>query len=586
MIKYKCNNECTRKGMIPKMNSAFFKEFFKVFKVARKEFIYRFIDAVFIRGFLLILPILLSYIIGSISKNEISKAVILVIASIFVTALYRVFECLGSRDYHRLYKKIYSYYNSLAIDKTNENSVFSLSRFTLGQYSNMLTTDVDTISAFFSNLVLRFVQILEFLVIYVYFFSIDKVLFITVILLSIVILYLIPKTNHTITPLNNKRKEEQDKQVVATHEYFLTTKEIKSFNLFDIISSKTKKQTHKYLEANAKYINRYDYNNHAFLLSIEIVRLLSILYSIHLVTVGKLGIEMILIIYNYYQKIVDNFSTILTINVDLTNFGISLQRFNHLLEFSKPKSKFPYKIDESVFKGEICFEKILYGYRHDPILNGVSFRVRPNSISVITGKDSSGKVGISNLLLKFNQQHEGTITIDGINIQDIPDDDYFKMISLVREQPVFFNASIKENLIVIENDFEKVKKICKELGIDDEISSLPKGYDTMMDANITISTSTKQMIAIARVLLKDSKILVFDEALGVLDENSQNIIMEKLKKLKVNHTILIISHDKNVLKEAERIIVLDEHKVAEIGTVKELVEQKGKYFEMFEAQSA
>ena len=566
------------------MKSAFFKEFCKVFKVAKKEFILRFLNAVIIRGILLIIPILLSYIIGCISKNEIAKAVILVVISMFVTVLYRFFECVGSRDYHRLYNKIYSYYNSLAIDKTNENSVFSLSRFSLGQYSNMLTTDVDTISAFFSCLVLRFVQVLEFLVIYIYFFSIDKLLFITAVILSLVILHMIPKTNHTIADLNTKRKEEHDKQIVATHEYFLTNKEIKSFNLFDIISSKIKKQTYQYLSANAKYSNRYDYNNHAFLLSIEMMRLFAILYSIRLVAVGKLGIEMILIIYNYYQKIVDNFSTILTINGELTNFNISLQRFNHLIEFSKPKSKFSKKMDESFFKGEICFENILYGYRHDPILNGVSFRIKPDSFCVITGKDSSGKAGISNLLLKFNEQHEGAIMIDGIDIREIPDDEYFKMISLVREQPVFFNASIKENLITIENDIEKVKKICKQLGIDNEITGLPKGYDTMMDANIEISASTKQLLAIARVLLKDSKILVFDEALGILDEKSQKIVLNILKKMKKNHTIVVISHDKNVLKEAERVIVLEEHKLAEVGTVDELIAQKGKYYEMFETQ--
>ena len=270
------------------------------------------------------------------------------------------------------------------IDKTTENSIFSLSRFSLGQYTNMLTTDIDTISLFCANSVLRFVQILEFFVIYVYFFSVDIYLFISVVLLSLFILCLIPKLNKTVEKLNNEKKIEQDKQTVATHEYFSTIKEIKSFNLFDKISIKTKAQTKKYLYANAKHINRYDYNNHSILLLIEIFRLLSIIYAIYLITNGAMEIGMLLIIYNYYQKIVDNFSTLLTINVELTNYKISLTRFNHLIEFSKAREQNANLIDKNIFKGQIDIKNILYGYRHDPILKNVSLTVEPNTITAIT----------------------------------------------------------------------------------------------------------------------------------------------------------------------------------------------------------
>lgn len=488
-------------------------EFKKSFKVAKKEYLLRFINSIFIRGILLVIPVLLSYIIEYVTKGEISKAILLVIISIVVTIIYRISECLGSKTYYKLYNKLYNHYNSLGINKTNENSIFSLSRFTLGQYTNMITTDVDIISAFFSNLVLRFVQILEFLVIYVYFYSIDVYLFTSVVLLSYALLLLMPKLNKKVEKLNSIKKSEQDKQIVSTHEYFLTTKEIKSFNLFEKISSRTKKQTKDYLNSNTKYINKYQCNNYGILLIIEIFRLLSVLYAIYLITKGHLEIGMLLIIYNYYQKIIDNFSTLLTINVDFANFKISLERFGHLIEYSAPKLAFNYTINEEIFKGKIDFQNILYGYRHDPILKDVSFTINPNTLTVITGKESSGKSGIANLLLKFNRQHEGNILIDNININDIPEDEYFKIISLVREQPIFFNTSIKENLTLIEPNFDKIVAVCKELGIHDEITKMPNGYDTIIDENSNISTTIKQVIAISRILLKNSKILLFDEAL-------------------------------------------------------------------------
>ena len=550
------------------MQISIWKEFNKNFKVAKKEYIIRFINAIFLRGILLVLPVLISYTIEDVSKQKISSAIFLVFVSIIITIIYRLGEWWGSHAYYNLYNKIYSYYNSLGIDKTNENSIFSLSRFTLSQYTNMLTTDVDIISSFFANSVLRFVQILEFLVIYIYFFTLDFYLFLFVVLLSVVTLLLIPKTNKQVEKLNTTRKVTLDKQVGATHEYFQTTKEIKSFNLFEKISSHTKNSTKDYLNANANYINKYNFNNYAFLLVIEIFRLLSVLYAIYLVTNGNMEIGIILIIYNYYQKIIDNFSTILTINVDTTNLKVSLERFNHLIEFSKPKEELNYTINNDIFIGEIKFENILYGFRHDPILNDVSLNIKPHSITVITGKASSGKSGISNLLLKFNRQHEGNILIDNININDISDDDYFKIISLVREQPIFFNTSIKNNLTLIDPDFDNIINVCKLLGVHEEIISLPNGYDTVMDENCTISTSTKQILAIARVLLKNSKILVFDEALGILDETAQNRVLKVFQDLKKSHTILLISHDKNVLKEADEIILLDKNKVVETRYIK------------------
>lgn len=562
-----------------------FKEFKKTFKIAKKEYLIRLLNALIIRGLLLVLPVLISLAIKDISNGNLKSSLFFVIMSIVITILYRLCECWGSYAYHALYKKIYSYYNSLGINKTNENSIFSLSRFTLGQYTNMLTTDVDIIAAFFSNNVLRFVQVLECLVIYLYIFSLNIYLFISVIILSAIILYIIPKTNKNIEKLNNKRKNEQDAQIVSIHEYFSTTKEIKSFNLFNSISERPKNATKEYLKANANYIKRYDFNNHSFLLSIEIFRLLSVGYAIYLVTKGNFEIDAVLILYNYYQKIIDNFSTILSINVDFTNFKVSLERFNHLIEFSKPKKYLHYTIDENVFNGEIIFKNILYGFRHDPILNNVSLRIKPNSITAIAGKGSSGKAGIANLLFKFNRQHEGNIFIDNINIADIPDEDYFKIISLVREQGVFFHDTIKNNLMLINDDFDKIINICQKLGIHDEILALPNGYDTLIDDNCTLSTSAKQILAISRILLKNSKILVFDEALGILDENSQNNVLSVLQELKHNHTILMISHDRNILKEADEIILLDNKQVVECGTLKELIDRKGRYFELFEEQT-
>lgn len=560
------------------------KEFKRVYKASKKEFLIKFFSSIVLRGLLLVIPVLFSNAVNYATKQDYSAALLYIILSIIVTIIYRLSEGINQRTFYDLYNSLYNYYNSRGIDKTNDNSIFSLSRFNLGQYTNMLTTDVDVISAFFANGVIRVVQLLEFVVIYAYFFALDVWLFVFALAISIIILFVIPMTSKKVEILNSKKKSEQDKQTATIHEYFRNIKDIKCFNIFDKMSPIPKKQTKDFLDANANYIVKYTWNNQLFLLAIEICRLLSVAYGIYLIQHGNLEIGALLIIYNYYQKIIDNFSTILTISVEYTNLKVSLERFNHLVEYSSPRKELKNTC-EYITDGKIIFKDILYGYKNDPTLKNVSLEINPNSLTVITGKAGTGKTGIFDLLLKLNRQHQGIITIDDTNINDIPDSEYFSKISLLRKNSTLFSMSIKENLSLVEPDFEKTIEICKQLGIHEQIMSIKDGYDTIISENDGLPLSLKQTIAIARTILKGSKIMLFDDALLGLDDNEQDKVLNLLLKLKKDHTIVMISHDKNVLKDAEKIIVMDAKQVAESGTLSELIEKKGTYYNLFEKSS-
>lgn len=564
------------------MKTNIFQELKKVYHIAKKEFNIKLVVSVILRGILLIIPIIFSEVINSSTKGEYERAFLFVGISIAIVITYRLIECLSQKTFYNLYDRLYGYYNSQGIDKTYENSAFSLSRFNLGQYTNMLTTDVDIISGFFANGVLRVVQLLEFLVIYAYFFSLDIVLFITAIAVSIIVVLIIPSASKKIEKYNSEKKLELDKLTGGIHEYFKNIKEIKCFNIFDQIAPNTKAKTKNFLNSNSKYNVSYYCNNQLFLLIFEIFRMLSVGYGIYLITKGHLEIGALLIIYNYYQKIIDNFATILTISVEYTNLKVSLERFNHLVEYVQPKKEISPSTE--YFKdGKIVFNEILYGYRNDPTLKNVSFEIEPHSLTVITGKANNGKTGIFDLLLKLNRQHYGTILIDDINIADIPDDVYFSNISLLRKNPILFSMSIKDNLLLVEKDANRIVEVCTELGIHNEIIRLKDGYDTVISDNDGISSSLKQLIAIARTILKDAKIMLFDEALIGLDDNEQDKVLKLLLECKKNgRTVVSISHDKNVLKDADKIIVMDNKEVIESGTLKELIDMKGRYYDIFE----
>ena len=146
--------------------------------------------------------------------------------------------------------------------------------------------------------------------------------------------------------------------------------------------------------------------------------------------------------------------------------------------------------------------------------------------------------------------------------------------------------SIKDNFALVEPDENKVIDICMKLGIHNEIMKLPNGYQTMIGENDGLPMTFKQMLATARTILKGHKIMLFDDALIGLENEQQDKIMKLLLDLKKDHTIVMITTERNILKNAEKIILMDHKQIVESGTLQELITKKGKYYEMFEKSEA
>ena len=171
--------------------------------------------------------------------------------------------------------------------------------------------------------------------------------------------------------------------------------------------------------------------------------------------------------------------------------------------------------------------------------------------------------------------------IDDLDISTINDTSYYNVVSIARKNPFFFNSSIKDNLTIIGKETSEIEKICKSLGIHETIMSLEKGYDTVIsNSTKLLSSSDKKLLAIARVLIKDTKIFLFDEIIEALDKENRDIVMKILKEKKKDHTIMIISRDKNILKQMDNIVLIDAGKVEGIGNHEELSKESSLYKEI------
>ena len=239
-------------------------------------------------------------------------------------------------------------------------------------------------------------------------------------------------------------------------------------------------------------------------------------------------------------------------------------------------------------QGRIEFNQVHFSYQPSrPILNGLSFVVEPGQKLAIVGASGAGKSTIARLLYRFYDIQNGSICIDGQDVRDVTQSSLRQSIAIVPQDTVLFNTSIRENIRYGRPDATEaeVDQVIKLAHLDSFIKSLPQGDQTLVgERGLKVSGGEKQRIAIARVLLKGSPILIFDEATSALDSHSEAAILQALRELAKHHTSVVIAHRLSTIIDADKILVLQQGEVAEAGTHQELLAQQGLYAQLWAKQ--
>ena len=239
-------------------------------------------------------------------------------------------------------------------------------------------------------------------------------------------------------------------------------------------------------------------------------------------------------------------------------------------------------------QGEIQFENVNFSYQDDrEILHNISFTVKPGHKLAIVGHSGSGKSTLARLLFRFYDVKQGRILYDGQDISQVTQDSLRQAMGIVPQDTVLFNESILYNIEYAKAGVsrEEVIQAAKLANIHDFITSLPEGYDTAVgERGLKLSGGEKQRIAIARVILKGSPILIFDEATSSLDSKSEKVILEALSSVAQTHTTLVIAHRLSTITDSDQILVMDKGKIVEQGTHQTLLEKSGVYADMWALQ--
>lgn len=544
-----------------------------VLKKSRKYIFFRGICSLIYRGIAMITPILFSEAVNYVTNGDYKKAIFISIAGILAVAVFRMFDVICTYAWHKMYNSLYDNYTRIGVNKVFDNSMYSLSRFNVGEFLNIMSTDINVMADFYCNLIMRLIRIFEVLIIFVYFFIIDLYIGIAGIVMGIVSISVILLSSKKIEQLNKTKLNLYDDRNTIVNEFLLSIREIKTFNIFTPMKNRIDESTQEYSKSFLRQRVGEDIFKFSVVGLIEVCRWGMFIYGIYLISIGKMEMGSLLIIYNYFTQLVDGFSEFATINIGVRQLKVSQDRFYQLIIYSHEKLLLDKKY---TFKNlNIKFKNVLYGDREKPKLKNVSFDIIGNSINTIIGQADSGKYGVVDLLLKLNKQHEGSITIGGIDISKIDFDYYYNLVSCIDVDDNFLNISIKDNLSLINDNFENIVYVCKKLGIHEDISQLKHGYDTILNSNDDeLKPNTKIMLNIARILLKNTKIMIFDDIFTALNNDSRKVVFGLLNDMKNNHTIIIVDNNEYILSNSDNVVLLCDSELVDMGSYEEVSKNK------------
>ncbi len=315
-----------------------------------------------------------------------------------------------------------------------------------------------------------------------------------------------------------------------------------------------------------------------------------IVYGLNLLTGNEISlgvlIAFIMLVRNLFEPIFELSGTMIFV---ISAF-VSIDRIYEYIEYPDELhiEQEPEQIDEK--RGEIEFEDIVFRYEKEKnklALNSVSIKIEDGKSVAIVGPSGAGKSTIVNLILRFYDPESGTVRFNGTDIRKLDIDSYRNKISIVFQDALLFNDTIMNNLKYADLDAtrEQVERACRDADILNFINELPMKFDTVIgERGLKLSGGQRQRLSIARALLKNPKILILDEATASIDSVSENVIQEAIEKIMGDRTTIIIAHRLTTIVGVDRIIVLENGKVAETGTHSELLAKHGVYHKLWTTQ--
>ncbi len=489
-----------------------------------------------------------------------------------------------------------------------------------GTFVQRLVSDPERVVSNLADLVDIITDILTSIIIVVYIATLN--IYVGLIVFALIIVGIILEKIRVRVRVKNKRetRRKNDKVNALSTEIVRSEKDIKSLGLEEKLSEVAKVHYEDYKKSSYRTemtdMTFWSFRN----LLVELVGVGVLILGVYMIDKGLLTLASFMIIYSNNSNLygfIWGFGNVMSIFGEVKvctermfalfneeefvteKFGnVELENVKGEIEFKNVKYTFvEYEADETLNYSKMTPKELKALKKNkkerkikstNQIFSNLSFKIEPNTTVAFVGKSGSGKSTILNLMSKLYQVDDGVVTIDKVNINDLSKNTLRKTISLVNQFPYIFDMTIKENLLLAKKDAtdKEIAEAIKKASLDEFIASLNDGIDTKVgESGIKLSGGQKQRLAIARAMLRNSPIIIFDESTSSLDNFAQGEIKKSIDGLKGKSTIIIVAHRLSTIRNVDKIFFLDNGKIEDIGTFDELFENNVKFKNMFYAEN-
>ena len=510
------------------------------------------------------------------------------IALYIISAIFNYIEAISmtivsNRFANRLRKDISYKINKLPLkyfDKTSNGDILS-----------RITNDVDTLSSSMDQSLSTLVSAIAlFIGTTIMMFITNWIMSLTAIISSLIgfiFMFLILGKSQKYFSL---RQKELGKLNGHIEEVYSGLNVVKSYNGQKIVDEKFDNLNQKMYEANRKsrflsslmmplmnFVGNFGY--------VAVCVVGALLTSKNIITFG-----VIVAFITYVRLFTSPLSQIAQSMTSLQTTAAASERVFEFLDEQEltDESHLTKVLKKSDVKGQIEFKNVSFTYEdsENPTIKDFSAIAKPGQKIAIVGPTGAGKTTMVNLLMKFYEINKGDILIDGTSIHDLTRENIHSLFTMVLQDTWLFEGTIKENIIFNRKNVtnKKVEEVCKTVGIDHFIKTLPQGYDTILSDNESISAGQKQLLTIARGMIEDAPFLILDEATSNVDTRTEELVQKAMDKLTKGKTSFIIAHRLSTIKNADLILVMKDGNIVEQGTHEELIKLNGSYASLYNSQ--
>ena len=375
-----------------------------------------------------------------------------------------------------------------------------------------------------------------------------------------------------------KSQIENDKFSDFLNQVLNGLQEVKVFNMLPSLHKQLDRIQKRYDKAYTSQRRHRTIRDSDVKYSVYIFRAIILLVCVIFMATGHMELDIMVLLYSYHQQLIDTTFDLTDATTTLRLDKASVERIKSILNYKAGASVKIGNLNLDQISGSIKFKNVSLNINKHKVLKDLNFKIRPHEFVAIVGHPGAGKTKLFDLILRLISPTKGKITLDDININEFSREVFTSNVAVANQAPFIFNTSIRKNLSFVDPDIKHQIEACKTAGIHNFIETLPMGYNTILRENAgNISGGQRQMISIARTIVTDAEILLLDDITTSLDPDTAKLVPRLIDRIKNNRTVIMITKKPELMKSADRIIVLDKGKISDIGTHEKLLERNSIY---------